>query len=120
METPRKWPIGDVITAVTGLRFAADFEGSQRVQEYMAGRPLTEHDFIYYSEAIAQEIIRQHPGLDLFGEDDVPSLEFLDAWTARRAYEYGLYLELVPLPPDHPARTTPAPSLWGGRAPWET
>ena len=109
----KAWHIGDILTVITG-RIVSPLgrEAYLQLMEYMADRPLTPSDRLQYGGDFAMALLAQYPELEDISanEEDMPPDELRGIWLQRRAAEFGEFLSVNRLPPDHPARTTPASS----------
>lgn len=102
--------IGDVLSIVTGYDVSLRGEAGQHaLEDYVAGRPLSQPERLIQFQTIARHVRSQFPALWTFNDEDIPPRELLVPWLERRAREHGEYLPVLPL---HPAlRPSPAGAI---------
>ena len=101
------WHIGDILAVITGDYSPAPRGGAgcDALEDYLAGRPLSESERCFFSDAFPEALLLQHPGLAMFRKDMPLPPELMSEWLRRRIAEFGEYLPVTPLPRDHPACT---------------
>lgn len=122
----RRFHIGDVLSLVTGQVVAPrGARGVRALCAYMAARPYgTGSDdplapdpygdtipeaYRRYLRDFRTALLSEYPDLSAYEADDVPTSEFQMLWVQRRAAEFGQYLVVPRLAPDHPLRAAAEP-----------
>lgn len=75
--------------------------GVEALYRFLSGRPVPLSYANVVNNAFRAHILASYPGLETFTGRELPVYEFVNQWLRRRAQEFGEYLELTPVPPEH-------------------
>jgi hypothetical protein len=98
------WHISDILSVVTGWPIPpSGFVAIGTLQEYLAQRPLSAADMLFYDREFRYALLEQYQGLAAYADDMPMPEELVAEWLRRRTAEFGEYLLVRRLPPTHPA-----------------
>lgn len=102
--TPRSFPLGSILSVVTGRLVSRDHIGGvYEVCDFMSGEQTFTHALPRVSDEATPEILRQHPALAaVVVPDFTGGASEVFAWLAEQEEVFGTHLALTPMAPvDH-------------------
>lgn len=104
LDPRNSWHIGDILSLV--MDYVVSPRGYPAVvalQDHLADRPLSTADRVLYEGVFRGAILAQYPAFRAFSNDGPIPEELLPEWLRRRVAEFGEYLPVQRLAPDHSA-----------------